>query len=287
MIEEKPKSAGAKLIVFGVATFIWFTVAIYLGSFAHNPDAGCVGTFSCLTANEWGDFLAGVFAPIAFLWLVATVWIQSDELREQRKELALTRKEFELNRAVMIEQAEEAKKQAEYISTQTQLLSDEAHARKRQETLTSFTILVSRFIEYTREYANDSYYRSGSNTGTFLQTAISPKVSEERYIHEQSEWLQASMDATGSNITVHKPEIFENSFIFLYSAEEIIEKLPYHSRVSWKRSRINAYLDVCSEIIRNSPDFEHLRKHVDARERRLKAGSGSFDFTFPAQDDRR
>lgn len=285
MSEEIPKSAGMKLALFGVATFLWLAIAIYLGYFAHNPETNCTGTFACLTANEWGDFLAGVFAPIAFLWLVATVWIQSDELREQRKELALTRKEFELSRSVMKEQADEAKKQAEYISTQTQLLSDEAYARKRQETLTSFTILVSRFIEYTREYANDTYYESGSKKGTFLQAGLSLKISEERYISEQSEWIQSSIEATSSEITAYKPEIFENSYIFIYSAEELIEKLPYHSKVSWKRSRISAYLNTCSEIIRNSPTFGHLEGHVNARERRLAAQPDSFEFTFPAQDD--
>lgn len=206
-------------------------------------------------------------------------------MREQRKELALTRNEFELNRAVMVEQAKEAKKQAEYISTQTQLLLEEAHARKRQETLTSFTILVSRFIEYTREYAKDSYYRSGGNTGTFLHAAISQKVGDERYIDEQSEWIRASIEATGANIKVLKPEIFENSFIYIYSAEELIEKLPYHSRVSWKRSRIHAYLNVCCDVISRSPEFEHLKKYVDARDRRLSAGLGEFELTFPSLDD--
>ncbi len=37
--------------------------------------------------NELGDALAGVFAPLAFLWLVIGYWMQSEELRLQRKEL--------------------------------------------------------------------------------------------------------------------------------------------------------------------------------------------------------
>ncbi|MGV1918028.1 hypothetical protein [Rhizobium sp. 22-785-1] len=284
MTDDTPKSAGRKLMMFGVATFLWLAIAIYLGYFAHNPENNCVGTFKCLTANEWGDFLAGVFAPIAFLWLVATVWIQSDELREQRKELALTRNEFELNRKVMIEQAEEARKQAEYISTQTQFLAEEAHARKRQETLTSFTILVGRFVEYTREYAEESFYRSGSFTGKFLREGIE-RGSDEKYIYEQCDWIESSIDATGSNLEVLKPEIFENSFTFIYSAEELVEKLPYHSRVSWKRSKIKSYLDVCGKIINNSSQFVHLKSHVVARERRLNAMLDNSDLTFANKGD--
>ena len=41
--------------------------------------------------NELGDFLAGLFTPLAFGWLVYGYLIQSKELRLQREELTLTR----------------------------------------------------------------------------------------------------------------------------------------------------------------------------------------------------
>ena len=44
--------------------------------------------------NELGDFLAGVFTPLAFGWLVCGYLLQSKELRLQREELALTRKQL-------------------------------------------------------------------------------------------------------------------------------------------------------------------------------------------------
>lgn len=80
---------------------------------------------ACLQANEVGDFLAGAFAPLAFLWLIATVVIQARELRAQRQELQLTRREFQANRKVAEAQATEAKRQAEFIGKQTDLLRDE------------------------------------------------------------------------------------------------------------------------------------------------------------------
>ncbi len=121
VIATRAPGAGKKLTAFGVLTGGWLVLGVCFGWYAHQPE-GCLGTFACLTANEWGDFLAGVFAPIAFLWLVAAVWIQSDELREQRQELALTRQEMKDNRLVMSEQAEEARKQAEFVGTQTDIL---------------------------------------------------------------------------------------------------------------------------------------------------------------------
>ena len=44
--------------------------------------------------NELGDFLAGVFTPLAFGWLVYGYLLQSKELRLQREELTLTRKQL-------------------------------------------------------------------------------------------------------------------------------------------------------------------------------------------------
>ena len=44
--------------------------------------------------NELGDFLAGVFTPLAFSWLVYGYLLQSTELRLQRNELALTREQL-------------------------------------------------------------------------------------------------------------------------------------------------------------------------------------------------
>lgn len=39
-------------------------------------------------ANELGDFLAGVFSPLAFLWLIAGYFLQASELNLTREELS-------------------------------------------------------------------------------------------------------------------------------------------------------------------------------------------------------
>jgi hypothetical protein len=45
--------------------------------------------FRNLQPNEMGDLFAGVFAPLAFLWLVVGYFQQSDELRFQAEQLRL------------------------------------------------------------------------------------------------------------------------------------------------------------------------------------------------------
>jgi hypothetical protein len=44
--------------------------------------------------NEWGDFLAGIFAPLAFLWLVLGYMQQGEELRLSTKALNLQAEEL-------------------------------------------------------------------------------------------------------------------------------------------------------------------------------------------------
>lgn len=54
--------------------------------------------------NELGDFLAGVFTPLAFGWLVYGYLLQSKELRLQREELALARKQLGKQTGLLREQ---------------------------------------------------------------------------------------------------------------------------------------------------------------------------------------
>ncbi|KQV27853.1 hypothetical protein ASC97_05675 [Rhizobium sp. Root1203] len=132
-------SSGRSIVMFiaGSLTVGLLVGAAFLGWKAHPGACSEGGTYACMTAADWGNFFAGVFAPIAFIWLVAAVWIQSQELAEQREELRLTRLEFEENRTVMQEQANEARRQAEFIGLQTEILkrqdSDRVSERSQKD----------------------------------------------------------------------------------------------------------------------------------------------------------
>lgn len=89
-----------------------------------------------LKLNKFGDFFAGAFAPLAFLWVVVAVFIQAEELKAQREELTETRKEVALateeqiqHRKVLTEQAAQARKQSQFIGKQTLLLEKEHELR--------------------------------------------------------------------------------------------------------------------------------------------------------------
>lgn len=74
-----------------------------------------------IAPNEWGDVLAGVFSPLAFLWLIYASL-------SQRAELALQRAELTQNNATQDAQREEMRKQVEALSAQAKLLEAQAVA---------------------------------------------------------------------------------------------------------------------------------------------------------------
>ena len=104
---------------------------------------------SCRKSNEIGDFLAGAFAPLAFLWLVATVFIQSASLKKQSEELELSREEqrlirqeMQLNRIAMEAQLDEAKKNLVLVKQQIEIeRKTSASIVSRQKDDATFEIL--------------------------------------------------------------------------------------------------------------------------------------------------
>jgi hypothetical protein len=70
-----------------VITLCWIAAIVYLA--VRDPV-----TLAKMSPNEWGDFLAGSFAPLAFLWLVLGYLQQGDELRLSTDALRLQAEEL-------------------------------------------------------------------------------------------------------------------------------------------------------------------------------------------------
>ena len=65
--------------------------------------------------NELGDFLAGLFTPLAFGWLVYGYLLQSSELRLQREELTLTREQLGKQTRQLDQQTGQLRRQTERL----------------------------------------------------------------------------------------------------------------------------------------------------------------------------
>lgn len=149
---------------------------IWVGAFLLSHSDECADdptravVFQCLTLNELGDFLAGFFAPLALLWLAAAVYIQSKELSEQREELKLTRKEFELSRDVAEEQkiaiqsqAEESRRSAELISIQTEIMLTTFKHEQRKSAENQYLNIISSIRNVLDEFFPNALDRHYSN----------------------------------------------------------------------------------------------------------------------------
>lgn len=95
-VESKSLFWKSPMFWGAVATLLVMLLAFFLGASDVCPP-GSTGNERCPTKwslflasppNEVGDALAGFAGALAFIWLIATVVLQGQELREQRKEFA-------------------------------------------------------------------------------------------------------------------------------------------------------------------------------------------------------
>lgn len=86
----------------------------------------------CMGLNEWGDFFAGAFSPLALFWLVAGYWQQGEELKENTRVL---------------------NEQKDAISKQTTLL-----AEQRKDSLDAAVAQYEPKFRFTRAASKDEWH---------------------------------------------------------------------------------------------------------------------------------
>lgn len=123
------------------ATAVFFVLLLFLGSSATCnidlfPKGDCPPKWRHLQAapfNEVGDTLAGIAGVLAFIWLIATVLLQSIELGEQRRVLRMQKQEMEEQRKATQEMAIAQRKQVELLSIQAEVFREEQQQRKQEK----------------------------------------------------------------------------------------------------------------------------------------------------------
>ncbi|UWQ04116.1 hypothetical protein [Aliiroseovarius crassostreae] len=119
---KNPVIIVASLATVGVVVFGWWAGSQQVCNVDFWGNRSCSGTkwsaFLAASPNEVGDTLAGFAGALAFVWLIATVVLQGQELREQRQE-------FEKMTDAQREQAKVLEKQREIF---------EEEQKQREET---------------------------------------------------------------------------------------------------------------------------------------------------------
>ncbi len=85
--QRKPQSKKLLTKIAFALTGVWI-LAFVVGVCLRFNDAGT------MPLNEWGDFLAGSFAPLALFWLVIGYFQHGEELRLNTKALELQHEEL-------------------------------------------------------------------------------------------------------------------------------------------------------------------------------------------------
>ena len=102
-------------------TVAWLVVVAYLL-------LSDLGAARKMTPNEWGDFLAGAFAPLAFLWLVVGYMQQGEELRLSTEALRLQAEELknsvEQQRALVEVSRQQVEAEREALAHERKLRED-------------------------------------------------------------------------------------------------------------------------------------------------------------------
>ncbi|WP_424980308.1 hypothetical protein [Leisingera sp. S232] len=90
-------------------------------------------TFLKAAPNEVGDTLAGFAGALAFVWLIATVWLQGQELAEQREELR--------------EQRVATQDMARAMAAQAKVFEDEQRARDEMRAKEELGALLENVVD--------------------------------------------------------------------------------------------------------------------------------------------
>lgn len=198
------------LVCGSVVTVIWLVVSIY---FLKDKVASCnEGVFVCTSVSDWGDFLAGTFSPLAFVWLVVAVILQSMELREQRRELALTRAEYEEGRAVAQAQADESKRQAEFIGAQTKILDQQYQDQKREREIGDFEQCLNALHNLLNQRLNRENFLTALNASGEVQSVgfrIDPMAPRDEVIL----YFERQILLTPLNVGLREPIRFGEGYL--------------------------------------------------------------------------
>ena len=126
------------LFLFGaVMSIVWLAAGIYLMNFTTERAAA-------LEPNDWGDVFAGLFAPVAFLWLVLGFIQQGRELQFSTQALRLQARELNLQARELRNSVEQQKALVKVATDQLKTDLEDAKQRQKEREQESQPRLVLR-----------------------------------------------------------------------------------------------------------------------------------------------
>jgi hypothetical protein len=237
-MESKADSANSwpvALWIGVVLSVLWFVIlAVYAVQIEIAAAVPQVSSASADVVSHWhkfwhnspdafGNALAGVFAPLAFLWLVVATFLQKDELVAQRRELAQSRQALEL-------QADELKNSVAQLAAQTEIFTRTA----KQDTDTITQQKIDRELDHFAKYCAVNFERVYAtlhppNAHPHHITLLRHSEHSNRSVREDRFddiliWLAASLERFAGELNTNAPGYSMTRSDCLHVLSEALEK---------------------------------------------------------------
>lgn len=194
----------AFVVTIAYVTFIIWKVEFWkIWDFLSSPDL-----------NEVGDFIAGVFSPLAFIWLVAAVLTQRQELSE-------TRDQFAENQKVVDAQLKTINEQSDLLQQQHTLAQETAKKTYRLSLFEERYKIYEEFIAFGKKY-DEQKYRDPAYTDfvELMQKSTFVFGSDiDDWFHEISENIYHLQDLRRSGVSKNYDKY--GGFVEIYSSNEV------------------------------------------------------------------
>lgn len=202
-------------------------------------DAVCVdkyAQFLALPANGIGDALAGFAGALAFVWLIATVWLQGQELAEQRRELA--------------RMADAQAEQVRALKLQGEIFQEEQMQRRQARAKEVLDAYMSELVFLINEYGDKDVFEvvSPSLATSGKQLLSSPACS----------YLGPVQNAPKDNLCRSLPDLL-NRKIQMLEKEEIKVKQGYEIDYQDLEKSLDQILDAIQKIKPRLAEDQALR----------------------------
>lgn len=116
-MDKNDKKSKISVMLYLTLAYLFLIIIFALSDLQHMKD---------LKPNEWGDFFAGFFAPLAFLWLIFGYYQQGEELKQNTEALNLQAEELKNS-------VEQQKFLVETTQEELKLAIEQMNNQKRKE----------------------------------------------------------------------------------------------------------------------------------------------------------
>jgi NADH:ubiquinone oxidoreductase subunit 5 (subunit L)/multisubunit Na+/H+ antiporter MnhA subunit len=138
-----------------------------------------------LPFNELGDFFAGFMSPVALAWLIATLFVQRQELALQRQEMAEAR-QVANEQAIEQRRTAEANLKANLIAERTSLhIMSEQYKKRLEDIKKSIAASIREFDSDLKENICNSIDKSDFGVNYFRWLSTRKFIKFERFIDEE------------------------------------------------------------------------------------------------------